>query len=608
MADVTSEAGSQGGGLKLSKKELLQRYRDRTRMSRKWRTQEGIDGTWDRLRDLYAGKQFTSATGEDRIAVNIAFATINVIAPSIAVNHPKITVWARSPENEDRAVLTEAVVNYWWQHYDFRPHFRKAVKDYLIYGCGWLKVGYRYQESTVPLTDEEFEERFFEKRTEMDEYAAANPDLAGDLPTDDEIAGLLETDKTIAVEDAPFVERVSPYDVFVDPEATCLEDATWVAQRITRTLEEVKKDTRYPAAIRRNLVADGEVTQAWRDEKRKYGDDVLRLTLWEFYDLERKTLSVFTEGGDKFLVDPIGMPYAFGIPFVMIRNYDVPEKFYPMGDLEAIVPLQDELNETRSAMVQARKQDLPKTMYRRSMSADAISALKSSTRNEMVPIDDDTPFEQLVAPVPHSMASPQLYNHSQVIEGDVDRISGVNEYMRGGIPETRRTATEATIIADAANARAADKLDSIEGAIRAVAKRIVQLAQQYMTGESVARIVGANGQQQMWVPFTRRDLEGEFDFQVEAGSTQPMNESFRRQQATQLLNAMTPFLESGIVNVPELLQYTLQYGFGLPNPGRFVQQQPALPPGGAPPQTPSEPQGTGPNDMGGEATQRLLGV
>lgn len=606
MADVTSETGSQGGGLKLNKKELLQRYRDRTRMSRKWRTQEGIDGTWDRLRDLYAGKQFTNVSSEDRIAVNIAFATINVIAPSIAVNHPKITVWARSPEDEDRATITEAVVNYWWKHHNFKPHFRRSVKDYLIYGCGWLKVGYRYQETTAPLTDEEFEERFFAKRAEMDEYAVANPDLAGDLPTDDEIAATMETDKTVVVEDAPFVERVSPYDIFVDPEATCLEDATWVAQRITRTLEEVKKDTRYSAAVRRNLVADGEVTQAWRDEKRKYGDDVLRITLWEFYDLERKTLSVFTEGGDKFLIDPIGMPYTFGLPFVMVRNYDIPEKFYPIGDLEALIPLQDELNEVRSAMVQARKQDLPKTMYRRSMSPDAVSALKSSVRNEMVPIDDDTPFEQLVSPVPHSMPSPQLYQHSEVIESDIDHISGVNEYMRGGIPETRRTATEATIIADAANARAADKLDTIEAAIRAVAERIVQLAQQYMTGESIARVVGANGMQTVWVPFTRRDIQGQFDFQIEAGSTQPMNESFRRQQATQLLNAMAPFLESGIVNVPELLQYTLQYGFGLPNPGRFVQAaQPALPPGQPPPE---QPQGTGPNDMGGAATQRLLGA
>ena len=42
------------------------------------------------------------------------------------------------------------------------------------------------------------------------------------------------------------------------------------------------------------------------------------------------------------------MPYAYGQPFVMLRNYDVPDYFYPMGDLEAIESLQLELDKTRS--------------------------------------------------------------------------------------------------------------------------------------------------------------------------------------------------------------------------------------------------------------------
>ena len=61
----------------------------------------------------------------------------------------------------------------------------------------------------------------------------------------------------------------------------------------------------------------------------------------------------------------------------------------------------------------------------------------------------------------------------------------------------------------------------------------MNLAQTYVTGEQVARVVGGNAQQ-LWVPFTREDIAGEFDFEVEAGSTQPANESFKRQQAMQL--------------------------------------------------------------------------
>ena len=44
----------------------------------------------------------------------------------------------------------------------------------------------------------------------------------------------------------------------------------------------------------------------------------------------------------------------------------------------------------------------------------------------------------------------------------------------------------------------------------------------------------------LFVPYTRDDITGEYDFSVEAGSTQPINDTIRKQQAVSLLNAMAP--------------------------------------------------------------------
>jgi hypothetical protein len=117
------------------------------------------------------------------------------------------------------------------------------------------------------------------------------------------------------------------------------------------------------------------------------------------------------------------------------------------------------------------------------------------------------------------------------------------------------------------------------------------LAQQYMTGEQSVRILGS-GEKTAWLNFDRDYIQGEFDFEVEGGSTQPVNESFRRQSAMQIMDAMAPFLQMGIVNVEKLAQYVLQYGFGVKQPSMFLQSAP--PPPGA-----EEPQG-GPEDMGPE--------
>ena len=129
-----------------SNSEYIKRYRDRIEQSRRWRREERYDDLWSRMIDMYRGKHYKASTEEDQLLVNVAFATINVIAPGVSVNYPKITVNARKYEDASRAVVTEAIVNYWWRHYECQKEFRRAVKDMLICGHGWLKTGYRFVE------------------------------------------------------------------------------------------------------------------------------------------------------------------------------------------------------------------------------------------------------------------------------------------------------------------------------------------------------------------------------------------------------------------------------------------------------------------------------
>jgi hypothetical protein len=567
-----------------SNADVLQRYRDKINAAKKWRRDEGYDDTWRRLSDLYRGRHYEYLTEEDRLLVNISFSTINVIAPSVAVNYPKITVNARRSEDAPRAIITEAVINYWWKHFDCRPEFRRAVKDFLIFGHGWIKCGYRYIEEG------------------QEESPEAEPK---EIEANEEDSNVIEP-TVVVVEDRPFVERVSVFDVFVDPDATSMQDAHWIAQRVRRPLKEVRQDKRYNATARRDCSPSswGRISDEYifhrevRDKEEQY------VEVWEFYDLRKKTMSVFADGGDQFLIAPREMPYAFGHPFVMIRNYDIPDEFYPMGELEAIEPLQRELNETRTQMMNHRKRFSRKYLYKESaFDAQGRNLLQSEDDNVMVPVQSDENISNVITPLPAVITPPEFYNQSGLISADIETISGVSEYMRGQMPEMKRTATEASIIADAANARAADKLATIELAISAVAGRLVQLAQQFMDSEQVVRIVGKNGEP-AWVTFDVDYISGEFDFEVESGSTAPNNESFRRQQALQLVDAMAPFASAGIVDMGKLAAHVLQFGFGIKNPESFLQSQPppqAMPPeaGGMPPEAGGMPPEMPPEMAGG---------
>jgi hypothetical protein len=544
-----------------SNSDILARYRKKISASKKWRKEESYDETWKRLVDLYRGRHYEYFTDEDRILVNMAFSTINVIYPSISVNYPKITVNAINPENSSNATIAEAVVNYWWRHSAIKNQFRNAVKDFLIVGHGWLKVGYKYVE---------------EERIGQDE------DINDDMPEN-----YTQTNYNV-IADAPFVERVSPFDVFVDPDGTTMDDIKWIAHRVRRPIRDVKTDKRYNKSVREDITPMSysrftEEEPRYRkinDKEEGYAD------IFEFYDLRNNTVSVFAESGDGFLIKPQQMPYAFGHPFVMLRNYEVPDQFYPIGELEAIEPLQRELNATRTQMMNHRKRYARKYLFRESaIDSNGRAAMESDDDNVMVPIVGDVPLGDVVAPFPALINPPEFYNQSGLIAQDINMISGVSEFMRGSVSEIRRTATEVGLLQDAANARTADKLATIETAIGQIGRRLLGLTQQFLTGEQVARIIGRDGEP-IWIRYDRDYISGDFDFDVVGGSTRPHNESFQRAQTAEMINALAPFASAGVIDMAKFAAYVLQTGFGIKNPEAFLtapeppmeQPMPELPP------------------------------
>lgn len=553
--------------------DLLKRYRERVHISAKWREEDGYDKLWCKLVDLYRGKHFQgkALNNEDRIAVNIAFATINVIAPTVSLNNPKLVVFSQKNEDALKATIIETVLNYWWGRYDFQEELALAVKDYLVVGHGWLKVGWRYVEEIKAV-------QAAETAADADDGssdAALTPEDTAEKPADEPDDAEVDADPEYEVtQDRPFVERVSWDDIFVNPEAKTLLSADWIAQRMVKSLAEVKQDKRYRQKARACLTPDSQQDKRFSKNMDDLSDDVQRVTLWEFYDMRMGTMCVFSEKGDELLLDPIPQPYAFGHPFVMLRNYEVPDMFYPMGDVEALEPLQDELNKTRSQLMNQRKRYNRKFLIREdAFDAAGISALQDDTDNVLVPVvDTDNPLQDLIIPLPQTSIDAQMFQYIPSLLADMDRISGVAEFQRGETSPTRKTATEASMINDAASSRAQDKLGSIEKMIGKVAQRVIQLAQQYMTQDTEVRVLGKNGFP-VWIPFSRQDVQGEYDFSVEAGSTQPLNESQRRSQALQLLQTFTPYASAGLVNVQELIRYTLAYGFGIKNPDKFMMGQ-----------------------------------
>jgi hypothetical protein len=555
---------------RVSNSSKLKELQGQLSSSQEWRNREQHDQLWKRMVNLYKGRHYTNKSKADRAVVNQAFATKNVISPSVAVNNPKFTVNARKPESAAQAVITETVLNYIWRTYKYQREFRLAVDDMLVVGHGWLKVGYK---ATKPPEGKVADEH-------------ADPDDASSEGIDDRdetIEGNIESEMYVPWdEDRPFVERVSFFDMFVDPHARHPKEMKWVAQRTRRLVSDVRVDSRYDKTARER--ANGRTHSNFDDSKDGRDDREIQsqakpgayCDVIEFYDLRRQEVSTFlmndaTDGS--FLIKPKRIPYPFGHPFVMLRNYEVTDHFYPIGELEAIEVLQLELNATRTQMLNHRSKFARKYLYHAdSYDETGLLALRSDEDNEMVPFQGDIQdMSNSVVAMPVQGTPPDFYNQSELIQADIDRISGVSDYMRGATANIRRTATEAAMIQDAQNARAADKLSNVEGALAEIGERLITLMQMYMTGEHVIRIVGIS--HPTWVKFDADYLQGEFDFEVEAGSTQPMNETFRQQQALQLVEAVGGLMSLGASIDPNRVALHVIRAFGIKDPDSYVAQQ-----------------------------------
>ena len=592
-----------------SNSDKLSNYRGKVNLAQKKLQQENYGQLWQRLINLYRGRQYRGVATGDRLLVNIAFSTINTLAPAVSIGRPKILVNPRKPEDGDKAVVTESIINYWWQHYGCQPEFQRAVKDYLIIGHGWVKTGYRFVE----------EAKLNDIQDTADEAATGNPPIVGDV------------ESTFVIrEDRPFLERVDPFNMFVDPYATDMNDIRWIAQRSRRTLKDVKNDERYDYSARKDV--GPAISQAYGDfiatgnYDTTIDADEAQCNIYEYYNIDTGEMCIFSDTGDKFLVKPTKMPYVFGHPYIMLRNYEIPGFFYPMGELEAIEPLQYELNETRTQMMNHRKRFSRKYLFSESAFDDAgRQALASDDDNVLVPVKGNENLQNVVVAMPAYINPQDYYNQSALITNDIDRVSGVSEYQRGAIPETTRTAREASIIAEAGNARVSEKLVSIENSIAACASNLIMLGQQFLTGEQTVRIVGTEAAP-VWLTFDKDYISGEFDFTVEAGSTAPKNEAFRRDMALQIVSAMQPFAQAGLVNLPKLAEYVLRTGFGVKDASAYLQQpeaapapegvpmspdqaaldQQGLPPGMSPDQMVAMQQGLGPQPLTGPGGQPPL--
>ena len=470
---------------------------------------------WRRSEKQWLGKQWGDVdadVGGDLVTVNMSFSTVNTIVPYVTGSEPNFIIEPYSGQaTPQNARLIQAMLNRHWRSNRMagNAHLKRAAWDNLIYGDGYLKVSYTIDEVFKPGT--------------LDPAEVANL----------------------------WVDRIDPWDVWMDPQADGLHNARWVALRAFMSVAELKDDKRYSHTKMLSSSSEADDDSGREQRLETTGDDRdAMVAVYEFYDIASRELVVVT--------DQVELPMQFvediTSPIVHLPNHPIPHAPYNMGELEQLRGLQRELNKTRTQMVEHRRRNAQKWAVRKgALDPAAKDALQSEEVNAVVEISGSEPIEMTVTSLDVPNLAADIYAVDTTIKADIYEISGVNEYLRGATPEIRRTATEATIIEGASNIKTAHKLRKIEIAARECGQLMLDYSADVfpltdtdemsliLTGKeaqaaAVLELQGAEGAPQlqdvasMTVTPSEEMFAGRYEVFVEQGSTELRNPVMREQK------------------------------------------------------------------------------
>ena len=528
--------------------------------------------------------------------VNMLLPHLTLVINSVAARDPKFVI---TPVGGDPAVverngsIARAVLDYFWKRADATAVLRDMTQDMVIMGNAFCKVGWAYSEDTRDRTEEE---TAVEASDVMD---AAREMGYGDELDEEYIKEMLDTivvtEQRVEV-DEPYVEYVSPYDVFVPADARRMNSLRWVAQRIRLPKDEVENNELFDSKARKELkvdsgYADPATINQYEMQEQGLPSAFSYVTIYEFYDMRQRTMCVFQLDSERALYEG-DIPYAHRYPpIVHMRNFsDGGSTFWGFGDVENVAGIQLMINEIMVAEINDLKRVGNKYFINKKVLTPELSkAIQEAKPDQIIPIDlpANIPMQEVLQPVQRLATPADNYVMEDKLQGYVQQILGISDLQSGSISSASRVPAAAVQSQmGAQTTRAMEKTVNVERASREIGTRMLALCQQFLDDNRAVRIAGPSAPE--WFSVSPEDIDGEFSIEAEGGSTQSINPAQRAQQGLDILQNIVPALANFGYDPHNAIRMAVSY-LGL-NPDHLLvrpepqpqPEQPAMPQGPQP--------------------------
>lgn len=439
---------------------------------------------WQTYMEAYNGTMFNKESKPDYKSdeiSNIVFSTVEAIRPVMTDNDPKFIAMPRTPQGAEFSHDVQMALDYEWERERMSTKLPAQLIPMLVYGtaiwfCQW--DGHEGEYGEIKL------------------------------------------------------KAVDPFNVFPDPLAedvdTC-EYLVYATYKNANQLKQIFKDK--ASAIEGSRITMSELVANRDENDAKEENQVLVLEMWcrdwtTMDELEDGTKALrYPKGRVITCLPDLGIvlsdkqnPYKDGkFPFVLMKNYDVPFKFWGNGEVEQILSPQKYINDLTNQII-----DNAKSTANMQWIIDKNSGIgQGKLTNRPGLVIRKNPGTEVRRDTPPAMPS-YVREQIEVLKTDIQDISGVFDALKGERQSGITAGSAIMALQEASQARIRLKIKLMEQSLTHLANMVYSRMQQFWKLDRWVRITDVEGNpsfQQIGVQV----LQNDFDMKVVAGSTMPVN-------------------------------------------------------------------------------------
>uniref|UniRef100_A0A6M3IUB7 Putative head tail connector protein n=1 Tax=viral metagenome TaxID=1070528 RepID=A0A6M3IUB7_9ZZZZ len=495
------------------------------------------------------------------IPLNVVYPIVKNIVPSLYYKNPNIISVPKRKEDEDSAPYASAILNYYLRELAIKMINQQCIFDGYVLGMGVCKIGYATRFGS------DIEDKDLDKNRQKEKVGMLKRALGLLRPKkEEETPQNIELNEYIKSE-SPYVIWINPFDFYIDPAATSIHDANYCFERVRTNLDKVKNNPNY-----KNTKDLQGIDLDPTFSKEIPGTQIEKFKPIELYEIHYKSddginiLVLAKDQGDYVALRHDKSIYDMdGFQYELLSFNKHGHKLYPSSDVDQIKGLQDRVNLTFENVLDQIDKFMSKMIVDETGMTEAGKKALENGNLGAVCYSNKNPNE-VVKELTMTQVKGDLMG---VIDKMIDVVSletGVTRAMLTGMTSAE-TATEAQIGQAGSNLRITDKADLVQDFANNQARKLWQVIRQFVDLEEIELITGDTAMDDVtgtprysWLKPVDPDLnqkliKGEYDFQIEAGSTQKPDLPILRKQIENMANILG---QKGVLEAFQMQGYKIE--------------------------------------------------